>query len=174
MDQRRWRRYLYVSGTIIGFIGALITMSDNLPFTRPLIDRWPKWSNLNQGLANLQTIDFEIKDGAKAGALIYKETGFKEVLEIIKKNHPIPEGKVVAIILKQSVTFSSGGRSIPVRSPIWVLYYNGTSHLVTFMPTLKEWAKSYRFERILFWGFFFIAVGFGVDIIAKFIEIRKK
>ena len=169
MTKQQWKSRIYFGDAIISFIGAFITLSDNLP-THPLIDKFSKWSHINDGLVNLQIIDSKLEDD-KAGLLTSKETGFKEILEIIKKNETIPDGKVKSIAYLEPASIEYEKRSVPFLAPIIIDYYNHSPYLVTTISTLKEWIKTYRHQRILFWGFLLIAIGFLIDIIVKLIEI---
>lgn len=167
-------KIITVIGLLMGVYGAFICLGDDIEYIKNKRNNAYPWVSVMKGMELIEDYDRGIQgvNNMTTGAIYHNETGFYEILKVIRKNKDIPNYNNVEAIYTQF-----RGQVTKVASkfrwgPIYfgVHWKSGEDELIGEYSFLKNWIFEYRKEFYIRQGLLWILLGFVFQLIAVLIK----
>ncbi len=165
-----WRMILInmkVIGATLCFIGTLIIVIDRFGPIHNFVDKHSKWYDVILALEDIQQFDYKTSDGDYVGHINSKDSGFNEILRIVKSKRPdLREKEVIGIVMNRPMEI--GG--VPFGIVHVAIRDEPKALSLTTEYIFYEWIRDSRDKWFLKIGITIIAVGFLLTIVGQFQE----
>lgn len=147
----------------LAFVGTIIIVMDSFGPVHRIVDKLPKWKNINLAVADLDTFDTKMKDGKEIGMVERDKPGFTGLVHIIFSNRPdLRDKKIIAVAKNQPIGI--GGVAMKI---VHLQFENNPQgYSLTTDYIFHEWIRDYRSKYFLKIGLSVIAIAFLLSVIA--------
>jgi len=148
---------------VLAFVGTVIIVMDSFMPVHRIIDRYPKWENINLAMTDLDTFDTKMADGKMNGMVEKDKPGFRDFKHIICSKRPSLQEKTITAVVKNK-PFGAGG--VPFKIVHVAVEGNSNAIPLTTDYIFQEWVRDYRAKCFLKIGLSIIALAFLLSVFA--------